>query len=53
MLFCIRVSTFRKNFLVKDSMCGVENDIFLYIAHKAIITIEDSELSQQRNFVLD
>ena len=39
--FFIRVSAFRKKFLAKDSMCGVENDIFLYIAYKVIITIEN------------
>ena len=36
MLFHIKVSVFRKKFLIKDSMCRAENDIFLHIACKAI-----------------
>jgi len=34
----MRVSTFMKEFFVKNKMCGAENenDISLYIAHKAI-----------------
>jgi len=39
MLFYMKVSVFRKKFLVKDSICRVENDIFLYIAHKTITII--------------
>ena len=39
MLFCTRVSAFRKRFLVKDSISRLENNIFLYIAHKVIIII--------------
>ena len=39
MLFYIRVSVFRKEFLIKDSMYGVENNIFLYMVHKAITSI--------------
>ena len=39
MLFCIRVSALRKKFLVKDGICGTENDIFLYMVHKAITII--------------
>jgi len=39
MLFCIGVSTFRKKFLIKDGMCGAENDIFLYMVYRAIIII--------------
>ena len=35
----MRVSVFRKEFLIKDSMCGTENDIFLYIAYKVITII--------------
>ena len=37
MLFCMKVSIFRKKFLIKDSMCGVENNISLYITHKVIV----------------
>ena len=39
MLFHMKVSVFRKKVLVKDSICRVENNIFLYIAHKAITII--------------
>jgi len=39
MLFYMKVSVFRKKFLVKDSIYRVENDIFLYILRKAITII--------------
>ena len=35
----MRDSVLRKEFLIKDGMCGTENDIFLYIAYKAITII--------------
>jgi len=35
----MRVSAFRKGFLVKDGMCGVENKISLYIAYEVIIVM--------------
>ena len=31
----MRISTFRKKFLIKNDMCGAENDISLYIVYKA------------------
>ena len=30
------VSVFKEKFLIKDSMCGVENGIFLCIAYKTV-----------------
>jgi len=39
MLFHIIVSVFRKWFLVKDNMYGVENNISLFMAYKAITII--------------
>ena len=39
MLFSIRVNIFRKEFLIKDSICKVENDISIYIVHKVITII--------------
>ena len=35
----MKISAFRKEFLVKDSMYGVENNIFLYMVHKGITII--------------
>ena len=35
----MRVSVFRKEFFVKNRMCGAENDISLYIAYKTITII--------------
>jgi len=32
----MRVNVFRKKSLIKDGMCGVENDISLCMMHKAI-----------------
>ena len=39
MFFCIGVSAFRKKSLIKDSMCGAENVIFLYMVYKAVFII--------------
>jgi len=30
------VSAFGKKFLIKDGMCRVENDIFLYVVYKVV-----------------
>jgi len=35
----MRFSISRKKFLVKDGMCGAENDISLYMVHKAITIV--------------
>jgi len=35
----MRASIFRKKFLTKDSMCGVENDISLCIVYKTITIV--------------
>jgi len=35
----MRVSVFRKEFLVEDSMCETENNILLYIVYKVITII--------------
>jgi len=35
----MEVSAFRKKSLIKDSICGAENDIFLYIVYKAIFIV--------------
>jgi len=35
----MKVSIFRKEFLVKDGICGVENNISLYMAYKVITII--------------
>ena len=39
MLFCMGVSVFRKKSLIKNSMCGVENDISLYMVHKKLTIV--------------
>ena len=39
MLFNTRVNIFRKEFLIKDSIYEVENDISIYIVHKVITII--------------
>ena len=36
---CMGVSVFRKKSLIKISMCGVENDIFLYMMHKKLTIV--------------
>ena len=36
LLFYERVSVFRKEVLIKNSMCRMENDILLYMMYKAI-----------------
>jgi len=43
MLFCMRVSIFRKEFIVENIICGMENNIFLCMVYKliAIILISD------------
>jgi len=49
MLFCIGISAFRKKSLIKDSMCGVGNDIFLYMVYKVIpIILISNEYHQFR-----
>ena len=35
----MRVSIFRKGFLIKDSICGMENNISLYMTYKVITII--------------
>jgi len=35
----MRVNTFKKKFLVKDSMYGAENNMFLCMMHKAIAIV--------------
>ena len=39
MLFHTKVSVFRKEFLIEDGMYGTENNIFLYIVHRAITIV--------------
>jgi len=33
------VSAFGKKFLIKDGMCRVENDIFLYVVYKVVLIV--------------
>jgi len=37
--FFTRISVFRKEFLIKNSICRVENDISLCMVHKSITII--------------
>ena len=51
----MKVSIFRKEFLVKDGICGMENNIFLYMAYKVITIIlisnEYHQIRTQCNFI--
>ena len=55
MLFCMRVSVFRKEFFIEDSIYQVENDILLNIVYKfiAIILIPNEyyQLRMQNKFI--
>jgi len=43
------VSAFRKKSLIKNGMCGAENNIFLYMVHKTIsIVLIPNEYHQFR-----
>ena len=35
----MEVSAFRKKSLIKDGMCGAENDISLYMVHKVVFIV--------------
>ena len=49
MFFCMGVSVSRKKSLIKDSMCGAKNGIFLYISYKAVsIVLISNEYHQFR-----
>ena len=47
----MRVSIFRKEFLIKNNMCGAENDIFLCIVYKATIILISNKYHHWYKFI--